>query len=54
MEGRLHGRPGLQAGELDAGWAEELDEAAWPLCVHGEGDPRCSTAAAYRGHEASP
>nr|WP_233109082.1 hypothetical protein [Streptomyces sp. 14R-10] len=40
----------------DAAFAESLDDAAWSLCVLGESDSRCSTAAGYRGWEtgASP
>lgn len=34
----------------DATFADELDEAAWALCMLGEDDPRCSTAAGYRGN----
>ncbi|MFF0698401.1 hypothetical protein ACFYU4_37925 [Streptomyces tendae] len=33
----------------DAAFAEEIDEAAWSLCVLGQDDPACSTAAGYRG-----
>lgn len=34
----------------DAGFAEEIDEAAWGLCVLGQDDPRCSTPSGYRGN----
>ncbi|MFF8809880.1 hypothetical protein [Streptomyces omiyaensis] len=35
----------------DAEFAEALDEAGWSLCALGQDDPRCSTAAGYRGSE---
>ncbi|TGB05587.1 hypothetical protein [Streptomyces sp. MZ04] len=35
----------------DAGFAEELDEAGWSLCVLGQDHPQCSTASGYRGNE---
>ncbi|MEV4438062.1 hypothetical protein AB0K09_03435 [Streptomyces sp. NPDC049577] len=34
----------------DAAFAEALGEAVWSLCVLGEHDPRCGTAAGYRGN----
>ncbi|PRH78387.1 hypothetical protein C6N75_15240 [Streptomyces solincola] len=46
---------GVTVGEVygratwDALFAEELDEAAWSLCVLGQADPGCSTASGYRG-----
>ncbi|MFE7664731.1 hypothetical protein [Streptomyces celluloflavus] len=35
----------------DLEFAEQLDEAAWSLCVFGPEDPQCSTAGGYRGNE---
>ncbi|MER7497101.1 hypothetical protein ABT033_31450 [Streptomyces pharetrae] len=42
--GQVYGR-----ATWDAAFAEELDEAAWSLCVLGQNDPACSTASGYRG-----
>ncbi|MFE4264575.1 hypothetical protein [Streptomyces sp. NPDC056883] len=44
--GQVYGR-----ANWDAAFAESLDEAAWALCVLGAEDPKCSTAAGYRGCE---
>ncbi|MFI6688365.1 helix-turn-helix domain-containing protein [Streptomyces sp. NPDC050485] len=38
----------------DAGFAEDLDEAAWSLCVLGEDDPACATPSGYRGSANRP
>jgi hypothetical protein len=35
--------------EWDPGFAEELDEAAWALCLLGETSPQCGTASGYHG-----
>ncbi|MGW2496174.1 hypothetical protein ACWCV2_16950 [Streptomyces pseudogriseolus] len=42
--GQVYGR-----ATWDAAFAEEIDEAAWSLCVLGQDDPACSTASGYRG-----
>ncbi|MFI5859269.1 hypothetical protein [Streptomyces parvulus] len=42
--GQVYGR-----ATWDSRFAEELDEAAWSLCVLGQTDPGCSTASGYRG-----
>ncbi|WP_086681814.1 hypothetical protein [Streptomyces pseudogriseolus] len=42
---RVYGR-----ANWDAAFAEDLDEAAWSLCVLGDTNPACGTAAGYRGN----
>ncbi len=42
--GQVYGR-----ATWDAAFAEEIDEAAWSLCVLGQDDQSCSTAVGYRG-----
>lgn len=42
--GQVYGR-----ATWDAAFAEDLDEAAWALCVLGQEDPGCSKASGYRG-----
>jgi len=43
--GQVYGR-----ANRDSVFAEALDEAAWALCVMGEGSPLCGTGAGYRGN----
>ncbi|MEE1764455.1 hypothetical protein [Streptomyces sp. SP18BB07] len=43
--GQVYGR-----ATWDAAFAEEIDEAAWSLCVLGQTDPACGTPSGYRGN----
>ncbi|WP_244224160.1 hypothetical protein [Streptomyces tirandamycinicus] len=43
--GQVYGR-----ANWDPSFAEELDEAAWSLCVLGPDSPGCSTPSGYRGY----